>query len=127
MGSKTGIEWTDSTWNPFIGCSRVSEGCRHCYAERLAGRFSNNSKAAAIYAGTTKAVNGLQVWTGKINQAPEGTLLKPLSWKPVRFKNPDGGYGKPIFLERPRRIFVNPCPTSFTRMPPTSRSRRCLR
>ena len=38
MGSKTGIEWTDSTWNPTIGCSRVSEGCRYCYAERLAHR-----------------------------------------------------------------------------------------
>jgi very-short-patch-repair endonuclease len=82
MGSKTGIEWTDSTWNPFIGCSRVSEGCRHCYAERMAGRFSNNPKAAGIYQGTTKAVNGFQVWTGKINQAPEGTLLKPLHWRP---------------------------------------------
>ena len=59
MSSKTGIEWTDSTWNPFIGCSRVSEGCRHCYAERLAGRFS--AKTKGVYAGTTKAVNGLQV------------------------------------------------------------------
>ena len=39
MGSKTKIEWTDATWNPFIGCSRVSEGCRHCYAERIAGRL----------------------------------------------------------------------------------------
>jgi protein gp37 len=33
MGAKTGIEWTDATWNPIIGCSRVSEGCRNCYAE----------------------------------------------------------------------------------------------
>lgn len=39
MGSKTKIEWTDATWNPFMGCSWVSEGCRHCYAERIAGRF----------------------------------------------------------------------------------------
>lgn len=30
------IEWTETTWNPIIGCSRVSEGCRHCYAERMA-------------------------------------------------------------------------------------------
>ena len=87
MGAKTGIEWTDSTWNPFIGCSRVSEGCRHCYAERLAGRFS--AKTEGVYAGTTKTVNGLQVWTGKINRAPAETLLKPLHWR------------------APRRIFVN--------------------
>ena len=87
MGAKTGIEWTDSTWNPFIGCSRVSEGCRHCYAERLAGRFS--AKTEGVYAGTTKTVNGLQVWTGEINRAPAETLLKPLHWR------------------APRRIFVN--------------------
>lgn len=35
MGKATGIEWTDSTWNPIYGCSRVSEGCRNCYAEML--------------------------------------------------------------------------------------------
>jgi protein gp37 len=40
MGSETGINWTDSTWAPIRGCSRISEGCRHCYAERIAARFS---------------------------------------------------------------------------------------
>lgn len=39
MSRTTGIEWTDVTWNPIRGCSRVSEGCRHCYAERNANRF----------------------------------------------------------------------------------------
>ena len=33
------IEWADVTWNPVRGCSRVSEGCRNCYAERQAARF----------------------------------------------------------------------------------------
>jgi protein gp37 len=33
------IEWTDSTWNPVRGCTKVSPGCRHCYAERFAERF----------------------------------------------------------------------------------------
>ena len=33
MAKKTGISWTDRTWNPLRGCSRVSEGCRNCYAE----------------------------------------------------------------------------------------------
>lgn len=32
MGDKTGIEWTDATWNPLVGCSIVSPGCTHCYA-----------------------------------------------------------------------------------------------
>jgi protein gp37 len=38
MGESTGISWTDKTWNPLIGCSRVSAGCQHCYAERFAHR-----------------------------------------------------------------------------------------
>ena len=35
MGDKTGIEWTESTWNPVTGCTKVSQGCKHCYAERV--------------------------------------------------------------------------------------------
>lgn len=35
MGDKTAIEWTDATWNPVTGCSKVSSGCKHCYAERV--------------------------------------------------------------------------------------------
>lgn len=34
MGDNTGIEWTDATWNPVTGCAKVSQGCKHCYAER---------------------------------------------------------------------------------------------
>jgi protein gp37 len=37
--SKTGIEWTDKTWNPTTGCNKVSQGCRYCYAEALTARF----------------------------------------------------------------------------------------
>lgn len=40
MGSKSKIEWTDSTWNPITGCTKVSPGCLNCYAERYAKRFS---------------------------------------------------------------------------------------
>jgi len=36
---KTTIEWTESTWNPVTGCTRISLGCRHCYAERMARRL----------------------------------------------------------------------------------------
>src|SRR2546422_1737566 len=39
MGDKSAIEWTDATWNPVTGCTKVSPGCKHCYAERLAGRL----------------------------------------------------------------------------------------
>jgi protein gp37 len=39
MSDKSAIEWTDATWNPVTGCTKVSPGCAHCYAERFAERF----------------------------------------------------------------------------------------
>jgi protein gp37 len=39
MGDTTAIEWTQSTWNPVTGCTKVSPGCDHCYAERVTERF----------------------------------------------------------------------------------------
>lgn len=39
MASASNIEWTESTWNPVTGCTKVSPGCAHCYAERLAERL----------------------------------------------------------------------------------------
>lgn len=43
MSDRTGIEWTDATWNPVTGCTKVSAGCDHCYAETLAERFRGTS------------------------------------------------------------------------------------
>lgn len=40
--NKTGIEWTERTWNPTTGCDKVSPGCAHCYAEAITKRFTNN-------------------------------------------------------------------------------------
>jgi protein gp37 len=39
MAHGSGIEWTESTWNPVTGCNKVSPGCKHCYAERMAQRL----------------------------------------------------------------------------------------
>jgi protein gp37 len=39
MADKSAIEWTDATWNPTTGCTKISPGCKHCYAERLASRL----------------------------------------------------------------------------------------
>ena len=39
MGSKSAIEWTQATWNPVTGCTKISPGCKHCYAERMATRL----------------------------------------------------------------------------------------
>lgn len=64
------IEWTDTTWNPIIGCSRVSLGCDHCYAIRVATRFQNSH---AHYLGTAAKLD----WTGRINVAPPHIFHKP--------------------------------------------------
>jgi protein gp37 len=85
MGAKTAIEWTDATWNPIRGCSRVSEGCRHCYAEAVARRFSGHGMA---YEGLAVLNHGRSSWTGKVAFVEEH-LLDPLRWR------------------KPRRIFVN--------------------
>jgi protein gp37 len=39
MANATAIEWTDATWNPVTGCTKISAGCDHCYAERFSERF----------------------------------------------------------------------------------------
>lgn len=84
----TGIEWTDETWNPIVGCSIHTPGCTNCYAMTMAARIERMG-AAPHYAGTTQPSKAGPVWTGKLAQAPESILTKPLRWK------------------RPRRIFVN--------------------
>lgn len=63
MARHSNIEWTDSTWNPFLGCSRVSEGCRLCYAERFAARFS---KPGQHWAGYAASRHGEARWTGAV-------------------------------------------------------------
>ena len=78
MSDKTGIAWTDATWNPVTGCSKVSQGCKHCYAEREWGRLSANPKATAYYGRAFTDV-----------ACHEDRLDQPLRWK------------------KPRMIFVN--------------------
>jgi protein gp37 len=39
VATKSAIEWTESTWNPLTGCTKISPGCKHCYAERMALRL----------------------------------------------------------------------------------------
>src|SRR3546814_898452 len=39
MATTTTIEWTEMTWNPVTGCVKISQGCKHCYAERMAKRL----------------------------------------------------------------------------------------
>jgi protein gp37 len=45
MGTKTTIEWTDMTWNPVTGCTKISPGCKNCYAHRMARRLHATRQA----------------------------------------------------------------------------------
>lgn len=81
MAQDTNIEWTDKSWNFLRGCSRVSEGCRNCYAERTAIRFAKPGEA---YHGLVQSTPGGPKWTGKV-EFFEHILLEPLKWrKPCR-------------------------------------------
>src|SRR5467141_1756901 len=40
MSTQTRIEWTEQTWNPTVGCTKISPGCKHCYAETMARRLT---------------------------------------------------------------------------------------
>jgi protein gp37 len=86
MPARTPIQWTDATWNPIRGCSRVSDGFRYCYAEAVAARFSGAGQA---YEGLARRrSNGEPQWTGEVRVIDEH-MLDPIRWR------------------RPRRIFVN--------------------
>lgn len=77
MATKSAIEWTQSTWNPVRGCTRVSDGCRFCYAERIAARFSGQGLA---YEGLAKMTNAGPRWENKVRLVEE-LLEVPLKWK----------------------------------------------
>jgi protein gp37 len=88
MGSKTGISWTDSTWSCVRGCSRVSPGCEHCYAEQIAGRFSNEGAAWHGFAERKLVTLGKKQhlegrWTRKVELVPSALTI-PLKWRTGR-------------------------------------------
>lgn len=77
----TGIEWTGRTWNCVRGCSRISPGCKHCYAEVQAARIVRMGKGKPTpYDGLVKLVGGEARWTGKVVLDPV-KLAAPLSWR----------------------------------------------
>jgi protein gp37 len=67
MAANSAIEWTESTWNPLTGCTKISPGCKHCYAERMALRL----KAM----GQPNYANGFNL------TLHENALELPLKWK----------------------------------------------
>lgn len=78
-----GISWCDETWNPTRGCRRVSEGCRHCWAERMAARLSGPGKAYDGLVSTASHFSCRPRWTGRARFVPE-MLERPLRWRKPR-------------------------------------------
>lgn len=75
----TGIEWTEHTWNPFVGCSIHTAGCTNCYAMGQAMRIVRMGTTAS-YDGTVKlAGNGKPIWTGRVNKASAAAMRRPLT------------------------------------------------
>ena len=70
MSETSAIEWTDATWNPVTGCTKVSQGCKHCYALRFAERF--------------RGVVGHPFEDGFDLTLHEDRLNLPLAWKESR-------------------------------------------
>ena len=70
MADKSGIEWTDATWNPVTGCTEISAGCDHCYAHTLALRLQAM--------GQSKYANGFEV------TLHPGALDQPRRWRSPR-------------------------------------------
>ena len=101
---RTSIEWTDATWNPTTGCTRVSAGCDHCYADRLSRRLLADTYRARLPVVNTAANRrdpfAVRTW-------PE-RLSIPASWR------------------RPRRIFVNSMSDLFHKEVPEDFVRRCF-
>jgi protein gp37 len=89
VGINSKIEWTHVTWNPVTGCSKVSQGCKHCYAERLASRLQNM--------GVQKYQNGFSV-----------TLHKDAVELPLRWK-----YPRIIFVNSMSDLFHENIPFEF--------------
>jgi len=91
MGGASTIEWTEFTWNPVTGCSKVSEGCRHCYAERMAKRLQAM--------GNARYENGFRV-----------TLHDDLVDLPRRMRQP-----RVIFINSMSDLFHERVPDDFIR------------
>ena len=91
MAAKSSIEWTDMTWNPVTGCVKISKGCTHCYAERMAKRLTAM--------GSARYVNGF---------AP--TLHDDLVDLPIRWKKP-----RTVFVNSMSDLFQEAVPDDFIR------------
>src|SRR5476651_159493 len=89
MGTTTPIEWTDATWNPVTGCTKISAGCDNCYAERFSERF--------------RGVQGHPFENGFDLQLRPERLEQPLRWREPKM----------IFVNSMSDLFHKEVPFSF--------------
>ena len=89
MSTHSSIEWTDVTWNPVTGCTKISHGCKHCYAERMAKRLRKM--------GVEKYRDGFAI------NVHESVLNDPLKWKQPRF----------VFVNSMSDLFHRSVPAAF--------------
>ena len=90
MAQHSSIEWTDTTWNPVIGCRKVSAGCKNCYAERMARRLAAMATAdharnrnPGRKASYLNVINKFGRWNGSVF-LDHGALEEPLRWRSPR-------------------------------------------
>jgi protein gp37 len=91
MANTTTIEWTDATWNPVTGCTKISAGCDHCYAERFSERF--------------RGTRGHPFEMGFDLTLRSERLIQPLGWRKPRM----------IFVNSMSDLFHKEVPTEFIR------------
>lgn len=89
MSTISSIEWTEMTWNPVTGCTKISPGCKHCYAERMSKRLHSM--------GMHKYRNGFSLTTHN------NALEEPLRWKKPRL----------VFVNSMSDLFHKAVPSSF--------------
>jgi len=89
MATGSAIEWTEATWNPVTGCTKISHGCTHCYAERMSRRLQRM--------GVDKYTNGFSV------TIHESVLDAPLGWRQPRL----------VFVNSMSDLFHKSVPTAF--------------
>lgn len=105
MGTDSKIEWTDTTWNPVVGCTKVSEGCQNCYAERMAGRQAamECAKIKDFAQLTKRQRRYVDVVTMMHDPREEKTYFK--GWNGKTFCD-ESALDKPLHWKNPRKIFV---------------------
>lgn len=100
MASNTKIEWCDATWNPVVGCSKVSAGCANCYAVDMAARFCKHGQPFHGTVVTAEQIRLERYMEGHIQREPTRSKWTGLTvFKPHKLE-------QPLHWRKPRKIFV---------------------